>query len=183
MNKEELRREMRRAVESSDPTALKIEDREITSKLLDVLSGFGCVFIYVSSKDEIPTEDVIRVLLSSGVRVCVPKTFENSLMDAVEIKSLNELVKGRYGILEPCGKDAVCPDEISAVVVPGLAFGRDFTRLGKGKGYYDRFLKRAKNAVRIAPCRKACLRDSVPHDEHDERVDIIITEDEILKDR
>lgn len=183
MNKAEFRSEMRRIASAADAESVASENAEIEKKLIKILSGYRCVFIYVSSGREIPTICIIEKLLSAGVRVCVPKTHDGCTMDAVEIKGLEELEVRRYNIPEPTGTDIVPPEDISAAVVPGLAFGRDFTRLGKGKGYYDRFLKRAGNAVRIAPCRKMCLADSVPHEPHDELMNVIITKDEILKDR
>ena len=99
----------------------------------------------------------------------------------------SQLEVGKYDILEPKTSlekfDSVKPDTI--VIVPGLAFGRDRTRLGKGKGYYDKFFAQnmifgaaeiAQNMTKLAFCFDCQLLDTVPHDKYDIKVDIIITE-------
>ena len=72
------------------------------------------------------------------------------------------------------------PCELDLVIVPGVAFDRKKNRLGRGKGYYDRFLEQAKNAKTIGICKSDRLFDHVPTDAHDRKMDALITETEIL---
>lgn len=62
-------------------------------------------------------------------------------MELVEITSLNDLQPGRYGILEPCGGRTIAALELGALaLIPCLAVDKQGVRLGRGAGYYDRFL-------------------------------------------
>jgi len=69
------------------------------------------------------------------------------------------------------------PNEIDFVVVPGLAFDLKGNRLGRGKGYYDRFLKRLRNDASTCGVAFDCqLLDEVPHGPSDFRLDALVTE-------
>ena len=95
-------------------------------------------------------------------------------MEARLIKDTSQLEKGMYGIPEP-GDD--CPvvgaDRIDLAVVPGYAFDMDGGRLGKGGGYYDRFLKDFQG-FKAGICPAGCLVHKVPMEEWDIRVDITL---------
>ncbi len=100
-----------------------------------------------------------------------------------EIRSLDELVPGTWGILEPPenSRKVVPAEEIDLAVVPGLAFDRQFNRLGYGAGYYDRFLpKLKKNAVKAGICYSIQLIDQIPVEAFDIAMDIIVTDTEVL---
>ncbi len=141
------------------------------------------VFCYVGSGWEVATGDIILALLEKGVTVCVPKCRDKGEMDAVEIKSLVDLKVGKFGLFEP-SDDApvISPDRIDLCVVPATAFDRYGYRLGRGGGYYDRFLCRLpKTSVTAGLIFQKFLISSVPTDEHDRRVDYIITEHGIFR--
>ena len=75
------------------------------------------------------------------------------------------------------GPDDVDPATLAVVVVPGLAFTADGRRLGRGRGYYDRFLPRlAPECLRIAVAFSEQLVDDVPTEAHDRRVALVITD-------
>ena len=105
-------------------------------------------------------------------------------MEAHRINSKDELKPGRYGIPEP-DKDSDCTEitDIDFIIVPGVAFGEDGSRLGRGGGYYDRFMTLAKNAKKVALCREISLEKTVPCEKHDQFVDIVVTEKRIIKIR
>ena len=94
----------------------------------------------------------------------------------------SELKKGMYGIYEPdrdrCEK-AVFSNK-SLCIVPGVAFGRNGERLGFGKGYYDRFLE-SFNGITVGLSFEECLSDSIPMEEHDKKIDYLITDKKIYK--
>ena len=73
----------------------------------------------------------------------------------------------------------VIPD---IVLVPGLAFNAQGERLGRGKGFYDRYLKQYQG-LKIGICLKEQLIDSIPTEQHDVKMDLIITDDGILTRR
>ncbi len=182
MNKKELRERMREKTKKNEKY-----DREIIKKVMSLpeYSAAKSVFVYIGTGDEINTDILVDDMLSHGKDVYVPLCFGNGKMAAKSISSKEELKKGMYNIPEPrADAREIEPGEISLIIVPGVAFGRDFTRLGRGGGYYDRFLSQASRATLVAPCREENLIETVPVDEHDCPVDIIVTKDEVLrKDR
>lgn len=140
------------------------------------------VFVYVGVGAEVSTDAIIDRLLSEGKSVYVPLCRGRGEMDAVKITSRKDLKPGRYGIPEPGAENPkTAPEELDLIIVPGVAFGEDGTRLGRGGGYYDRFLAKAKNAVKIALCREVNMGKTVPHEAHDEKADIIVTDMRVTK--
>jgi 5-formyltetrahydrofolate cyclo-ligase len=102
------------------------------------------VMFYVSLKDEVDTLDMIDEAVKTGKRVCVPVILkEEKRLIAGEIKDRKADLESRhFGIYEPRkGHVKEVPlEDIDLVVVPGIAFDKKGVRLGRGHGYYDRFL-------------------------------------------
>ena len=184
MNKSEMRSLMRDRISEIPEDKRLSEDAAIYENALSMSEWKSArsVFVYVGIGCEVRTDALIEKLISDGKRVYVPLCQGNGEMDAVYIPSLASLKPGRYGIPEPreCGEKAV-PEDLDIIIVPGVAFGLDGTRLGRGAGYYDRFLSRTKKAKKIAFCREATLHETVPTEPHDEKVDIIVSERRIIK--
>jgi len=77
------------------------------------------------------------------------------------------------GDVDPAGMDIV--------VVPGLAFTVDGRRLGQGGGHYDRFLPRLRaDCVTIGACFAEQIVADLPVEDHDRRVDVVVTDAELL---
>ena len=114
--------------------------------------GFDAVMLYLNMRSEVETTDLLEGLLNSGKQVCAPvvdtKQFELIPRRIQSIKT--ELVRHRYGMLEP---NATCPifptEHLQLIVVPGIAFDCKGYRLGYGKGFYDRFLIKCPHAIAI----------------------------------
>ncbi len=134
---------------------------------------------YVSTKNEVDTIQLIKKELSlKRKHIIVPKIFLHQLF-LYEISSFKDLRIGSYGIYEPnetCIK--IDPSEIDAFIIPGIAFGKDGSRIGRGKGYYDRLLNKITVPV-IGLAYNAQMYPSVPYSAKDRKVDIIITENHI----
>ncbi|MDR2119922.1 MAG: 5-formyltetrahydrofolate cyclo-ligase [Tannerella sp.] len=86
---------------------------------------------------------------------------------------------GSFGIMEPQGNKEILLDDIDLAIVPGVAFDRRLNRLGRGKGFYDRFLSEFGKPV-IGICFRFQVFDFVPVDAHDCRMTQVITEQEII---
>lgn len=129
------------------------------------------VFCFVSMRDEPDTTAILQQALASGKRLCVPRCLpgDQGLMDIVEIASLNDLQPGRYGILEPCGGHVTALEPGALALIPCLAVDRQGVRLGRGAGYYDRFLAQfVKNGgKKLLLCPEALVFDALPSDEWD----------------
>lgn len=142
--------------------------------------------IYVSFRSEVDTHQLIRERLNSGLEVAVPKTdVTNRRLETYLLKDWEKgLRPGAYGILEPDVKVAslIRPSQIDMVVVPGSVFDRRCGRYGYGGGYFDRFLSiEAPQALRIGLAFSLQVLQEIPLKTHDQRMDIIVTENEILR--
>ena len=181
--KSELRkkaREKRKQVSDRE-----ISDERIAEKLfsLDEYKAAKTVLIYVSLDDEIKTDSIIKEALKAEKLVAVPFCFDCAgNMGFYLIKSLDELEAGSFGVLEPNIKTCERLENFSdsIIIVPGMTFDKSGFRLGYGKGYYDRFLS-AYNQISIGLCYDEMLVSSLPRDEFDKNVDIIITQSEIIR--
>ncbi|MDR1880002.1 MAG: 5-formyltetrahydrofolate cyclo-ligase [Tannerellaceae bacterium] len=88
------------------------------------------------------------------------------------------LKPGAYGIPEPLHGGA--EEEPELIIVPGVAFDRSLNRMGRGKGYYDRFLQRRPTLPRIGLCFAFQLVEHLPVEPFDVKMDLIITEHELI---
>jgi 5-formyltetrahydrofolate cyclo-ligase len=89
------------------------------------------------------------------------------------------LVQGKFGNLEPKANAPKAPFESDFIVVPGLAFDPSGGRLGRGAGYYDRLLTKFQG-VRIGVCFTELLVERVPCEDHDIRMDFVVTPEGII---
>ena len=105
--------------------------------------------------------------------LCVAK----GVMEARQIRSLENLVPGKYGILEP-GPDCplVAPEALDLALVPCSTGSRSGRRLGYGGGYYDRFLPRT-TCPKALLCRGRLVREDIPTEDHDQLMDFLVTEE------
>ena len=105
-------------------------------------------------------------------------------MEAAEVRPGSRLEATDYDPKEPAERIAVDPERIDAVITPGLAFDRSGARLGYGGGYYDRYLARLEaHAARIGIAFAEQVVDAVPDDELDQPVDLIVTDEEVVRVR
>ena len=84
-----------------------------------------------------------------------------------------------YGILEPVKIIEKSPNKIDLIIVPGIGFDKRGNRLGHGKGYYDKLLRKLKT-IKIGLAFELQIVDQIPTDENDVPVDLIITEERII---
>jgi len=182
MEKKEIRRKMIEMRDTQPKEIIKEKSRVILEKLfeLNYYKKAKNVMFYVDTRNEVRTLDAIKKSIYLGKKVFVPKVINKCDMLAVRIKSLNELKKGHFGILEPVSGEMINPKELEVVVIPGVAFDKSGCRLGYGGGYYDRFLQNLKaDAVKIALAFEFQILDELPKEEYDILMDIIITEKRI----
>lgn len=183
LEKKRIRKEMLGRLREQDPELRKKRSAEIRKKLLacEAFTASKTVMIYVSMPEEVATIKLIRAALAGGKRVSVPYLeTENSDIKASELASIKDLEKGPYGIYQPKKHpvETVPLKEIELVIVPAVAFDSNNMRLGRGKGYYDRFLSREE----MDPARTIGLAfsfqmvDRLPSASHDKPVSHVITD-------
>lgn len=140
------------------------------------------VLCYVSCRDEVRTESIIRIAIQMGKRVAVPKVEGKRKMQFYRIHSLMELTPGFHGILEPeADTDRIVTEGL--MFVPGTAFDRRLYRMGYGGGYYDAWLH-AHVSDRLVTCGLAYdfqLVPFVPCEPHDRPVDLLLTPTNIIR--
>ena len=93
--------------------------------------------------------------------------------------SVRALRTGTYGINEPAGEDFY-EGELDLIIVPGVAFDRNRNRLGRGKGFYDRFFIHS-NAPKYGVSANCQLIDCLPIDFFDVKMDKVFTPTVILE--
>ena len=134
---------------------------------------------FVSFKNEIDTHDLIKHALKEKV-VIVPKVTNKQIEPSV-ITDFDNLIEGKFGVLEPIEAMNVPYKNIDLVLVPGIAFDLDGHRIGQGLGYYDNFLKKVPKAVKIGLAFDFQIVDKIPNEEHDVAVDFIVTEERVVE--
>jgi 5-formyltetrahydrofolate cyclo-ligase len=169
----------------SELTARDIEEksRKICELTLSALSGCGTVMVYASKAPEVDTGSLISGLLSCGVRVIVPIIErETTTLRLSHLKDPCHLVESTFRVPEPIGNELPAePGEVETVVIPMLAFDTQGNRLGYGAGYYDRFLCSHPGIRRIGLAFSCQEEPSLPADENDVRMNIVITEKGIIR--
>ena len=131
-------------------------------------------FIYLSFFREAPTDRLIERLMEDGHKVYCPRV-ENGEMYAVEYGE--DFTLSDYGIREPIGEPFI--GKIDVAVIPFLAVDKQGNRLGYGGGYYDRYLKQS-TAKRVAFGYHFQIVNKVPCEPWDEKMDVLVTDEEIL---
>ena len=134
------------------------------------------ILLYHGMDTEPDTVRLLPPLWDIGKQVCLPRCLPGNQMEARLVQRDSTLVRHPYGMLEP-GPDCplIPPDQIDLVLVPGLAFDRSGGRLGRGGGYYDRWLA-GFSGITAALCRDGLLMEAIPRLPHDLGVDLVITE-------
>jgi 5-formyltetrahydrofolate cyclo-ligase len=180
--KAELRarlRGLRSAIPARERLAL---GRSVQDRLVDwpAFRDARTVLLFYSFGTEIPTAGIIQRSLDAGKRVFLPLLHAGRMV-AAELEPGDSLAATTYGPKVPPSRAAVDPAEVGLVVAPGLGFDRQGYRLGYGGGHYDRYLTELPVATpRIGIAFHQQLLDELPHEEGDERLDLIVTDLEVI---
>ena len=132
------------------------------------------ILAYSALPDEVPTQALLDLLVKQGKTVILPRVISDTDMELRRYTGRHDLQLGAYCILEPTGELFTVYDTIDVAIVPGMAFDAEGYRLGRGKGYYDRFLVRVPYLYKIGLCFSWQMVDNVPHDKHDIVMDEVI---------
>ncbi len=178
--KKNLRARYRKFREHMDPEQKLEMDSSIQSRLLALgeYSRADTIFTYVSKPIEVDTISLIKAAFANRKQVAVPRCVpETCDMEFYYIRSLDDLEKGLFGVLEPVSSKCRLVTDYSGglCIVPGLCFDAQGYRLGYGKGYYDRFLADFKGDT-VGICYAGCVQWNLPHGYYDKPVDLLITE-------
>lgn len=176
-DKRELRRQVRQAKKQYSASELQQMSEPIITALLndDAVMSATTIMLYSSLSDEVDTHRLIDILSKEGKTVLLPVVTDDATMELRQYHDERDMKEGAFGIMEPTGEVFSRYDSIDTAVVPGMAFDAEGNRLGRGKGYYDRFLSRMPQVYKIGICFPFQMVESVPHAETDIKMNKVIS--------
>lgn len=184
MNKKELRSYILSLRESLSDEDVRLKSLSIMRRLegLSFYAQADMIMAYMDYRKEVMTSQLIERALYIGKRIVLPLTIpDKHQLVLIEIKDLkSDITVGFKGIREPKynNERIVTPKEVDLVIVPGVVFDERGYRIGYGGGYYDRFL-RETDACKVGLAFELQIHH-VLEDEHDIKMDYVITEDRII---
>lgn len=172
------KRNIRQAIRAEIAKLSAVEKATLSSQIFSHIASLkeveqaSVIALFVSLPDEPQTTDLIEQLLLQDKRVVVPRI----VGDVMNFYDISEGVsKGAFGIMEPIATTPINPSEIDAMIVPGVAFTKQCARLGRGKGYYDKYLSHKDfRAYTIGVCYPCQVVEDLPSEPHDKVLDELI---------
>lgn len=177
--KNNLRQEIAKTKKEFTAEDLLIRSEEVFS-VLEITGQFRDaknIFIYNSMADEVSTTAFIEKWKHE-------KCFYLPVVKATglvfrKLADNTGFERSNIGVDEPTGSDFTDYNKVDMIIVPGVAFDRKCNRLGRGKGYYDQFLPKLK-ALKVGVCFDFQLFDQVPADDRDIKMDMIVSENDLI---
>ena len=183
MTKSDLRAVIAAEVKALEPSYCESADAAICAAVWEseLYKTAKTLFCYIGTDREIDTRALLLRALADGKTLALPLCTGKGIMEARAIRSLDDLVSGKYGILAP-GTDCpvIAPEDFDLVIVPCSTGNAKGQRLGYGGGFYDRYLGKT-NCPRALLCREKLVKDDIPVEEHDLRMDYIVTERGVVR--
>lgn len=178
LDKRQIRQEIKHRKQGITPDERERLSRQIC-RAIESLPGFERVvhlMLYHALPDEVDTRHLLSKWAGSK-QLYLPIVDGDDLI--VAPYAGGAMKQGAFHIWEPTDTTATDPARLEWIVVPGVAFDRKMNRLGRGKGFYDRLLRQTR-ARKIGICYRLQLVDEIPAEPHDIKMDLIITENDII---
>lgn len=179
LNKDKLRKQVAKAKQKYSPEELIEMSNEVLS-VLEITGKFNDakrICIYNAISGEVDTRQIIDKW--SDVKEFYFPVVKGDDLVIRKVEENTSFEKSSIGIYEPIGSDFEDFAKLDLIIVPGMAFDRKGNRLGRGKGYYDRFLSKT-NTTTIGICFDFQLFDNIPADEKDIKMDMIVSENDLI---
>ncbi len=147
------------------------------------------LLVYMDYRSEVVTTSFVEELLEDKKKRIFAPTVEGMYISFYEVTSVTELVSGYQGIREPVsGIKRKFDEEIMKkykclLLVPGSVFDTGMGRMGYGKGFYDRFLEKHDSVIKAGLAFDCQIAKKVPEEAHDIKMDMIITESRVIKNK
>ena len=161
-----------------------LKKKDVTTIILEIKSKskISSIGIYHPIKSEISPLKIIEICKNLSIEICLPTINKNTnelIFSKFDDKKC--LTKNKYGIIEPTKINQITPD---VIFVPMVGFDKNLNRLGYGKGYYDKVISKLRKIKKIFVIGLAYdnqMVRSIPIDNHDEKMDIILTDKKIYR--
>jgi 5-formyltetrahydrofolate cyclo-ligase len=186
MVKQSIRLQLRDRIKSIPHEDLHRKSIAACEKLCETeeFARASVVMLFLSLPDEVDTSHAILRVFQQDKTVVTPSIlWHQRHLIPVTMSSLEcELVHDRHGLRHPADGQPVPADQIDLVVVPGLGFDRQGNRLGRGGGFYDRFLGRDDfQGVSCGLAFEEQVIDEIPVSEHDISLDLLVTDRQVRR--
>ena len=180
VEKARLRKQLLDARDGLSLDFMKITSKEIQENLrkIDLYRNAKTIGAYYSIGSEVKTQDILQEILNAGKELALPKVVKDDLVFK-KISNFAELEPGNFSVMEPKDKCEVVKN-LDVILVPAIALSKDGFRLGYGFGYYDKYLHGKKSTAIALSYAKQVIR-SFPVDDHDVKMNFIVTEDKVIK--
>ena len=180
MIKSKLRDKVLKLRKSKSKKSIKINSSNIYSYLKKKNYNLKIIGGYYPSNHEINDLEILNYFFKRGSTISLPKIKKKSQMEFYKWYKNDLLFINKYGIPEPETTNRVYPD---ILFVPLVAFDKKLNRLGYGGGFYDRYIQKIskkKKVVKVGLAFSFQKLKTIPVNKHDKKLDIIITEKEII---
>lgn len=169
------------SVEEARSAALRVQQAFLASP---EFSQARVLALYAPIHGEVDTSEVLRAALDTQKIVLFPAVCGDALR-FIRVTDPDALRKGTFGIPEPCVTgEAVAPNRVDAVVLPGVAFDLSGRRIGYGKGFYDRAFHHLEGQGRlIGFCYDFQVLEEIAGESHDVAIDVIVTDSRVIRPR
>lgn len=176
MDKQTLRAEIKRRHKECLPEERHQWSKEICEHLctMEALINSSVVMAFYPLDDEVDILPLLRHLHEKGKTILLPEVTSKTSMVLRHYSPEAEMISGALGTQVP--KTSIYTDysKIDTVLVPGVAFDKQGHRMGRGKGYYDRFLQMLpEKSIKIGVCFPYQIVEYVPTEEHDVMMDYV----------
>lgn len=171
-DKKSIRSEVRRRIKLMSEQDKRMAAKTIF-KTIEATAEFRsakCIALFASMHEEVPTDEALEHWRLQGKRVVVPRV-EGDIMRYYDY-SPDQMIEGAFGIMEPVGDVEVEPSAIDLMIVPARAFTPRGERLGRGGGFYDKYMSQSEfRATKFGIAFASQIFDTLPTAPHDIAVD------------
>jgi 5-formyltetrahydrofolate cyclo-ligase len=181
-SKPELRRELKNRLAALSPGSFAEAGIRAAALLTaqSLWEEHETLLTFLSAKDEIDSGPLLEAALGAGKKVFAPRIDGEELAFFRVFSPAGPWRDGPFGIREPASTEALAPADFPALIaVPGLGFDREGNRLGRGKGYYDRFLaaldRQGLPFTAAGLCLEAQVLPAIPAEGQDRKMDLLCT--------
>ncbi|GAA6529173.1 MAG: 5-formyltetrahydrofolate cyclo-ligase [Prevotella sp.] len=177
LDKRQLRQLIREQKRMQVPSQRKVQSEAIAKMILHhpKIKAASTLLLYAALPDEVETQEILDSLVKGGKMILLPAVINQEELELRRYENVQNLQKGAYQIQEPVGMPFDHLEQVDVAVIPGMAFDCSGNRLGRGKGYYDRLLRKMPHCYKIGICFDFQKFRHIPSDPYDIKMDEIIT--------